>query len=170
MAIQQRSEVASPEARLAVLGLELPEPPQALGSYTPVHVVGDLLYTSGVLPVWNGELRFAGVVGGGLTVTRGAEAARLCALNILALVRSHTGSLDTVRQMVQVVGFVRSGPAFPHQPRVLNGASDLFVEVFGERGRHTRTALGTSELPMGAAVEISAVVRIFPDMVAHNPG
>jgi enamine deaminase RidA (YjgF/YER057c/UK114 family) len=172
VAIQPKAgtAVASADVRLVELGLELPQPPAALGSYTPVHIVGDLLYTSGVLPMVNGELRVAGVVGGDLSIAEGTEAARLCALNILALVRANTGSLDAVRHMVQVVGFVRSAPAFALQPRVLNGASDLFVEVFGEQGRHTRTALGTSELPMGAAVEISAVVRIFPDMVRPAKG
>jgi enamine deaminase RidA (YjgF/YER057c/UK114 family) len=165
VAIDQTESATSPDARLAELTIDLPNPPEALGSYTPVHIVGDLLYTSGVLPVWNGELRGEGVVGGDMSLPDGVAAARLCGLNILALVREHLGSLDAVRQMVQMTGFVRSGPEFAQQAKVLNGASDLFLEVFGERGRHTRTALGTSELPLGAAVEINAVVRIFPDLV-----
>lgn len=161
---------STPEGRLSALGIELPPPPRALGAYAPATIVGDLLYTSGVLPVWNGDLRGAGCVGETLDVEAGAEAARLCALNVLSLVRSSTGSLDAVRQVVQLVGFVRSAPGFTEQPRVLNGASELLVAVFGDRGRHTRMALGTRELPLGAAVEVSAIVRIFPDLVLHLRG
>lgn len=157
--------MGSPEERLVELGIELPEPPSALGSYQPTHLVGDLLYTSGVLPVWNGELRVAGVVGADLTVAQGAEAARLATINLLALLRDRLGSLDAVRQVVQLTGFVRSAPGFEQQPKVLNAASDLLFQVFGERGRHTRAALGTGDLPLGAAVEISAVVRVFPDLI-----
>jgi enamine deaminase RidA (YjgF/YER057c/UK114 family) len=164
---QQQAPAASPEARLLELGIELPPPPEALGQYTPVHIVGDLLYTSGVLPsVGEGPVT-AGVVGDSLSLAEGAEAARLCALNILSLVQSRTGSLDSVRQIVQIVGFVRSSPRFVQQGKVLNGASELLVEIFGEKGRHTRTALGTSELPQGAAVEMTAVIRIYPDMIGH---
>ena len=158
----------SPEARLRELGVELPEPPEALGSYTPVHLVGDLLYTSGTLPMWNGELRGEGIVGEGVSVADAAAAARLCMLNILALVRERLGSLDAVRQIVQVTGFVRSSSGFAQQGKVLNGASDLLVELFGERGRHTRAALGTTDLPMGAVVEITAIVRVFPDLVGRE--
>src|SRR5437899_785922 len=113
----------SPEARLRELGIELPGPPAALGSYTPVNLVGDLLYTSGTLPMWNGELRGEGTVGEGVTVAQAAAAARLCMLNILALVRDRLGSLDAVRQIVQVTGFVRSASGFAQQGKVMNGAS-----------------------------------------------
>jgi enamine deaminase RidA (YjgF/YER057c/UK114 family) len=150
----------SPEQRLRELGLTLPRAPVPLASYVPVTVVGQLLYTSGVLPMWDGELRWRGIVGDGLSLADGIEAARLCALNILAAVRASVGTLDAVAQVVQVSGFVRSAHGFVNQPRVLNGASDLLVEVLGERGRHTRMALGASELPLGAAVEISAVMRV----------
>jgi enamine deaminase RidA (YjgF/YER057c/UK114 family) len=162
------SAAESPEARLRELGIELPQPPEALGSYMPVHLVGDLLYTSGTLPMWNGELRGEGVVGEGVTVSQAAASARLCMLNILALVRDRLGSLDAVRQVVQLTGFVRSAPGFAQQGKVLNGASDLLVELFGERGRHTRAALGTTDLPMGAVVEITAIVRVFPDLVGRD--
>lgn len=148
------------EQRLVDLGLRLPEPPLALATYVPVRVVGELLYTSGVLPTWEGDLRFRGVVGDGLSVADGAAAARLCALNILAVVRKEVGSLDHIASVVQLNGFVRSAPGFMQQPQVLNGASDLLVEVLGERGRHTRIALGAAELPLGAAVEVSAVLRL----------
>ena len=150
----------SAEATLRTLGIELPEPPKALASYVPVQQVGELLYTSGVIPNWNGELKFKGVVGAGISVKDAARAAEICALNIMALIRQHAGSLDRVEQFVQLSGFVRSAPGFEEQPKVLNGASDLIFKVFGERGRHTRQALGTSELPLGVPVEISAIIRL----------
>ncbi|HLQ60735.1 MAG TPA: RidA family protein, partial [Candidatus Acidoferrales bacterium] len=129
-------------------------------SYVPLQQVGELLYTSGVIPVWNGEIRYRGMVGGDLSLRDGIQAAEMCALNIISLVRQHTGSLDRVEQFVQLSGFVRSAPGFEEQPKVLNGASDLIFKVFGERGRHTRQALGTNELPLGVPVEISAIVRL----------
>ncbi|HYS02480.1 MAG TPA: RidA family protein [Candidatus Eisenbacteria bacterium] len=150
----------SAEATLRTLGIELPDPPKALASYVPLQQVGELLYTSGVIPVWNGEIRFRGMVGGDLSLREGVQAAEMCALNIISLVRQHTGSLDRVEQFVQLSGFVRSAPGFEEQPKVLNGASDLIFKVFGERGRHTRQALGTNELPLGVPVEISAIVRL----------
>jgi enamine deaminase RidA (YjgF/YER057c/UK114 family) len=150
----------SAEATLRTLGIQLPDPPKALASYVPLQQVGELLYTSGVIPVWNGEIRFRGMVGGDLSLRDGVQAAEMCALNIISLVRQHTGSLDRVEQFVQLSGFVRSAPGFEEQPKVLNGASDLIFKVFGERGRHTRQALGTNELPLGVPVEISAIVRL----------
>jgi len=150
----------SAEATLRTLGIELPEPPKALASYVPVQQVGELLYTSGVIPSWNGELKFKGIVGAGISVKDAAQAAEICALNIMALIRKHSGSLDQVEQFVQLSGFVRSASGFEEQPKVLNGASDLIFKVFGERGRHTRQALGTSELPLGVPVEISAIIRL----------
>jgi enamine deaminase RidA (YjgF/YER057c/UK114 family) len=152
--------MSAAEQRLVELGIELPSPPRAVGSYLPTQVVGDMLYTSGVLPVRDGKLAYPGIVGAGLSIAEGAAAARLCALNLLALIRAETGSLDSVERIVQMSGFVRSGEDFRQQPKVLNGASDLLIEVLGERGRHTRMALGTSELPLGASVEISAVVKL----------
>jgi enamine deaminase RidA (YjgF/YER057c/UK114 family) len=163
----QDEVMRTPEERLSDLGLTLPKPPAPLAAYIPVTVVGELLYTSGVLPMWEGEVLWRGVVGDGLSIAEGVEAARLCALNILAAVRASVGTLDAVAQIVQVNGFVRSASGFIHQPRVLNGASELLVEVLGERGRHTRMALGASELPMGAAVEVSAVMRVDRQAIIH---
>jgi enamine deaminase RidA (YjgF/YER057c/UK114 family) len=153
-------------SRLAELGIELPAPPSALGAYTPFVLAGDLLLTSGVLPLVDGQLRCAGRVGAEVAVEEAAAAARLCALNLLAVVQAATGSLDAVRQMLRLDGYVRSAKEFTAQATVLNGASELLVAVLGERGRHTRTAVGTAELPLGAAVEVSAMVRVFPDLVA----
>ena len=140
-----------PAPRLTELGIELPDPPAALGAYVPSLVAG--------------ELRCVGVVGAGIGVEAAAAGARLCALNLLSLIRAATGSLDAVRQVLRLEGYVRSAPGFTAQPAVLNGASELMVAVLGERGRHTRAAVGVAELPLGAAVEISAVVRIDPDLV-----
>jgi enamine deaminase RidA (YjgF/YER057c/UK114 family) len=152
--------VDSPEATLRALGLELPEPPPPRASYVPVQQVGELLYTSGVLPTTNGQVQFHGVVGADVPVKDAARAAELCALNIMALIRRHTGTLDRVEQFIQLSGFVRSAPGFEEHFRVLNGASDLIFKIFGERGRHTRQALGTGELPLGVPVEISAIIRL----------
>jgi enamine deaminase RidA (YjgF/YER057c/UK114 family) len=150
----------SAEATLRALGIELPEPPKPVASYIPVQQVGELLYTSGVVPTWNGEVQMRGIVGANISVKEGARAAEICALNIMALVRQHAGSLDQVEQFIQLSGFVRSASGFEEQPKVINGASDLIFKVFGERGRHTRQALGTSELPLGVPVEISAIIRL----------
>lgn len=150
----------SAEATLRTLGIELPQPPKPVASYVPLQQVGELIYTSGVIPTWNGELQLRGVVGADVSVKDGARAAEICALNIMALIRQHTGSLDQVEQFIQLSGFVRSAAGFEEQPKVLNGASDLIYKVFGERGRHTRQALGTSELPLGVPVEISAIIRL----------
>jgi enamine deaminase RidA (YjgF/YER057c/UK114 family) len=150
----------SAEATLRALGIELPEPPKPVASYIPVQQVGELLYTSGVVPTWNGEVQMRGIVGADISVKEGARAAEICALNIMALVRQHAGSLDQVEQFIQLSGFVRSASGFEEQPKVINGASDLIFKVFGERGRHTRQALGTSELPLGVPVEISAIIRL----------
>lgn len=152
-------------ARLAELGIELPDPPRALGAYVPWLIAGELLYTSGVVPTAGGEMRCAGVVGADLGIEDAAEGARICALNLLALMRAATGSLDAVVQVLRLDGYVRSAPGFTAQPAVINAASELMVAVLGERGRHTRTAVGAVELPLGAAVEISAVVRIDPTLV-----
>lgn len=154
--------------RLAELGLELPEPPRALGAYVPYLVAGDLLYTSGVLPLQDGELRCTGVVGDGIGVEEAREGARICALNLLSLMRAGAGSLDAVVQLLRLEGYVRSAPGFTTQPQVLNAASELMVAVLGHRGRHTRIAIGAAELPLGAAVEISAVVRIDPAFVRRD--
>lgn len=151
--------LVQPSSRLNVLGLQLPDPPGPEGLHLPVHRVGALLYTGGVLPVRGGRVVVRGSVGTDLTLAQGKEAARLCALNILALVEAN-GGLDRVAQVLQLTGFVRSAPGFSQQVEVLNAASDLLVDVLGERGRHTRIAMVTSDLPMGAAAEISAIVRL----------
>ena len=163
--------VQSPEARLRELGIDLPEPPEALGPYSAAHIVGDLLYTTAVLPIWNGELRYTGALGTQVALADGASAARLCGLNLLSLIRASAGSLDNVKQVLQVIGLVNSAPAFAQQSKVMNGLSDLLYEVFGDAGRHSRTALATTELPRNATVQATAVVRLLHRAVeAPNAG
>ena len=149
------------EQRLKELKLELPPPPKPLANYVPVVRVGDLLFLSGVLPSRDGQLMMTGKLGRGLTVEQGAEAARVAVLNGLSIIRSATGSLDQVKQIVKMVGHVASDPGFTDQPQVLNGASDLLVSLFGDAGRHARVAVGAAELPRNAPVEIELIVQII---------
>lgn len=142
------------ESRLAELGIQLPEAPAAVGAYIPVVQFGNLVVTSGQLPMQNGELVAKGKVGAELTVEQGAEAARVCALNCLAQIRGCIGSLDKVKRVVRVEGFVNSADGFTSQPAVLNGASHFISDVFGEAGSHTRIAVGANELPLDASVEV----------------
>jgi enamine deaminase RidA (YjgF/YER057c/UK114 family) len=154
-------KVESPEGRLRELGLLLPEPPEPLGDHPAVRLVGDLLYTTAVLPSWNGELRYVGSLGSEVSLADGAAAARLCGLNLLALARASAGgSLDNIRQVVQVIGLVNSAPGFAQQSKVMNGLSELLFELFGDAGKHNRTALATPDLPLNASVQATAVIRI----------
>lgn len=142
----------------------LPSPPAPVGSYLPVVQVGSLLYTSGVLPMREGQLLFPGAVGSlTVRVEEGQEAARQCALNALSLIKTHLGSLTRVERVVKVTGFVHCPAAFCEQPRVLNGASDLLVTVFGEAGKHARSAVGVSALPLNAPVEVELIVAVRPE-------
>jgi len=149
------------EQRLKELTLELPAPPKPLANYVPVVRVGDLLFLSGVLPSRDGQLIMTGKLGQGLTIEQGVEAARVALLNGLSIIRNVTGSLDRVKQIVKMVGYVASGPGFSDQPQILNGASDLLISVFGEAGRHARVAVGAAELPRHAPVEIELIVQVI---------
>lgn len=148
--------------RLAQLGLVLPQPPPPGGNYLPFRRVGSLLYLPGTISSRNGELLFRGRVGEDLTLEQGYEAARLCALNLLACVQAATGSLEAVRQVVSVNGYVNCVPGFPDAPRVINGASDLLVALYGDAGRHVRAAVGVAGLPQNAAVEVQMLVELHP--------
>ncbi|MBK8191002.1 MAG: RidA family protein [Vampirovibrionales bacterium] len=142
----------------------LPPPPQPVGSYVPIVQAGALLYTSGVLPMRDGQLLSPGAVGSfTVTLEQGQEAARQCALNALSLVKAHLGSLSRVERVVKITGFVNSPAAFTDQPKVLNGASDLLVAVFGEAGRHARSAVGVAALPLNAPVEIELILAVRPE-------
>ena len=150
----------SARERLAELGLELPPVVPPVASYVPAVRSGDLVFTSGQLPMAGGELGGVGKVGAQVTPERARELARLCALNALAAIDALVG-LDAVQQVVKVVGFVASMPDFSGQPAVVNGASELLGEVFpGEAGRHARSAVGVAVLPLDAPVEVELVVRV----------
>jgi enamine deaminase RidA (YjgF/YER057c/UK114 family) len=144
----------SPEKRLASLGLVLPPPPTPLGAYVPWVRAGSLLYLSGQLPLREGRIVHPGLVGEGVTVAEGIECARIAALNGLAVVRSALGSLGAVSRVVRLAGHVAAPASFTAHPQVVNGASELLVEVFGEAGRHARVALGAPSLPANACVEL----------------
>jgi enamine deaminase RidA (YjgF/YER057c/UK114 family) len=148
------------EQKLRDLGLALPAPPKPVATYVPVVRVRDLLFLSGVLPMRDGQLIMTGKLGAGLSIEQGKEAAKVAALNALAIVNSEAGSLDRVKQIVKMVGHIASAPGFTDQPQVLNGASDLLVAIFGEAGRHARVAVGAAELPRQAPVEIELIVQL----------
>ena len=150
----------SAERRLAELGIALPAPPVPLANYVPWRIGGGLLFLSGVGPRRADGTSITGVLGGDLTVAEGYEAARLCGLNLIANMRSALGSLDRVDTILKVLGMVRGVPDFGDQPEVINGCTDLFVEVFGDAGRPARSAVGMGSLPRGIAVEIEAVVLL----------
>jgi enamine deaminase RidA (YjgF/YER057c/UK114 family) len=149
----------SVKARLEEQGIELPQLVAPLAAYVPAVRTGNLVYTAGQLPFVDGKLPTTGKVGTEVTPEVGKSLARVCALNALAAVDSLVG-LDSVTQVVKVVGFVASAPGFNGQPGVINGASDLFAEVFGDKGAHARSAVGVSELPLDAPVEVELIVEV----------
>lgn len=146
--------------RLSELGITLPNPPPPGGNYLPFRRVGALLYLPGTIASRDGKLQFAGKVGVDLTIEQGYEAARLCALNLLACVQAATGSLDSVRQVISVSGYVNCPPGFADSPKVINGASDLLVSLYGDAGRHVRAAVGVAGLPLNSAVEVQMLVEL----------
>jgi enamine deaminase RidA (YjgF/YER057c/UK114 family) len=150
----------TPEERLAELGLAVPEVAKPLASYVPAVRSGQHVYTAGQLPLREGELITTGKVGGEVTEEQALECARQCGLNALAAVRAETGELSAIKRIVKVVVFVASTPDFTGQPAIANGASDLFGEVFGDAGRHARSAVGVAALPRDAPVEVELVVEV----------
>jgi enamine deaminase RidA (YjgF/YER057c/UK114 family) len=148
------------EDRLAELGLTLPEVVPPLAAYVPALRVGDLVWTSGQLPMVDGKLAATGKVGAEVDAEDAAGLARICALNALAAVKAEVGDLDEVTRVIKVVGYVASAPTFTGQPAVINGASQLLGEVFGDAGRHARSAVGVAVLPLDAPVEVELVVQI----------
>lgn len=149
------------EQRLTQLGVQLPGPGAPGGNYVPFVQVGVLLYMAGQVCRSEGKMAYVGKVGRDLSVEDGQKAARLCALNLLAQLKvACNGDLDRVERCVRLGGFVNCGPDFLEQPKVVNGASDLMVEVFGEAGKHARTAVGVAALPMDSAVEVEAVFQL----------
>jgi enamine deaminase RidA (YjgF/YER057c/UK114 family) len=148
------------EDRLGELGLSLPEVVPPLAAYVPALRVGDLVWTSGQLPMVDGSLAATGKVGAEVDPEDAAGLARICALNALAAVKAEVGDLDEVTRVIKVVGYVASAPTFTGQPAVINGASQLLGEVFGDAGRHARSAVGVAVLPLDAPVEVELVVQI----------
>ncbi|WP_333605171.1 RidA family protein [Novosphingobium sp.] len=149
------------ENRLAALGLTLPQPAAPVAAYVPVVIAGGLAHVSGQLPFVEGKL-VTGRLGEGVTLEAGIEAAQACGVMILAQLKAALGSLDRVERVVKLGAFVNSTGAFIDQPKVANGASELMVAVFGEAGKHARSAVGVPVLPLGAAVEVDAVVAVRP--------
>jgi enamine deaminase RidA (YjgF/YER057c/UK114 family) len=152
--------MSTPEERLAELGLAVPEVAKPVASYVPAVRSGHHVFTSGQLPMREGQLIATGKVGGEVTAEEAVECARQCALNALAAVRAEIGELSNVKRIVKVVAFVASTPDFTGQPGVANGASELFGAVFGEIGQHARSAVGVPVLPLDAPVEVELVVEV----------
>jgi enamine deaminase RidA (YjgF/YER057c/UK114 family) len=152
--------MSHPEEKLAELGLKLPEVAKPVAAYVPVVRTGNLVYTSGQLPLRNGSLIASGKNGDSISAEVGVECAQQCALNALAAVKSEIGDLANVKRIVKVVAFVASSPDFTGQPQVANGASELFSQVFGEAGQHARSAVGVLVLPLDAPVEVEIIVEV----------
>ena len=148
------------EAHLQELGIELPAVPSSVANYVGAVRTGNLIYLSGRLPMRDGKVAFTGKLGRDVSNDDGYQAARLAMLNLVATLKAEVGDLDKVRRIVKVLGMVSSDPEFPDQASVLNGASDLLVEIFGDRGRHARSAIGVAALPFNAAVEFELIAEV----------
>jgi enamine deaminase RidA (YjgF/YER057c/UK114 family) len=142
------------------LGLEIPEAPKPVAAYIPAKQTGSLVFTAGQLPLVNGELISKGLLGQDVEIDEANKAARICTLNALAAIKGVIGDLDRIKQIVRVVGYVASVPTFTQQPAVVNGASELLLEIFGEDGKHARSAVGMAVLPLNASVEIELTVEV----------
>jgi enamine deaminase RidA (YjgF/YER057c/UK114 family) len=146
--------------RLQELGIELPEVAKPVAAYVPAILIDSYVYTAGQIPLVKGELKYRGRLGEDLTVEEGYEAARICALNALAAIKSVIGDLNKVERIIKVNGFVQSAEGFYDQAKVLNGASELLGKIFGESGKHSRSAIGTNTLPLNAPVEVEIIAKI----------
>ena len=161
MSKEEVTNMAEIEARLAELGIELPETPPPIANYVPGVRTGNLVYLSGLGPASQADGTVpAGKVGRDLTTEEGYEAARLTGLNILSRMKGEVGDLDKVRRVVKLLGMVNCDPSFNQQPAVINGCSDLLVEVFGDKGRHARSAVGMAGLPNDIPVEIEIIIEV----------
>ena len=146
------------EEKIKSIGIKLPNPPSPAGSYIPVVKSGNLLYVSGQIPMEDGKVAFTGKVSDA-NIETAQKSARICAINILAQLKKELGDLEKISRIVRLSGFVNSEPEFTQQPKVINAASDLFYEIFGECGKHTRIAVGVSSLPLNSMTEIDAIVE-----------
>lgn len=147
------------EEKLKALGISIPVPPKPAGAYIPVTKTGNLAFVSGQIPMQDGKVVFVGKVPSERSVEEAQKAAKLCTVNILAQLKTSLGSLDKITRIVRLAGFVNSSPDFEEHPKIINAASDLLFEIFGERGVHSRIAVGASSLPLNSTVEIDAVVE-----------
>jgi enamine deaminase RidA (YjgF/YER057c/UK114 family) len=154
------SAPVSPDERLAALGLTLPQVVAPLAAYVPAVKSGTIVYTAGQLPMADGQLLSTGKVGAEVGAAEAAALARTCALNALAAAASVAGGLSSIKRIVKLTGYVASAPDFTGQPQVVNGASELLLEIFGDAGRHARSAVGTAVLPLNAPVEVELIVEI----------
>lgn len=145
------------EEKLSSLGICLPVPPDAAGSYVPVVVSGNLAFVAGQIPAEGNNVKFRGKV---MSIETGQDAARLCTINALAQLRSSIGTLDRVKRVIKLTGFVNCNPSFADHAKVINGASDLLVQLFGEKGKHARVAVGVSSLPLDSAVEVDLIIEL----------
>ncbi len=148
------------EEKLISLGVVLPAPPASAGSYVPVVITGSIAFVSGQIPLQDGQLKYRGKVGKDLSIEAGQLAARLCAINGLVQLKHALGSLDRISRFVKVTGYVNCEPSFTDQPKVVNGASDFLVQVFGDIGKHTRAAVGVISLPLDSAVEVEFIAEL----------
>ena len=148
------------EGKLMGLGLILPETPKPVAAYVSAKQSGNLVFTAGQLPMVNGELITKGLLGQDVEIEDAKNAARICTLNALAAIKGVIGDLDRIKQVVRVVGYVASIPTFTQQPAIVNGASELLLEIFGEKGKHARSAVGMAALPLNASVEIELTVEV----------
>ena len=148
------------ELKLKELKLQIPDAPKPVAAYIPAKQTGNLVFTAGQLPMVNGELISKGLLGQDVEIDEANKAARICTLNALAAIKGVIGDLDRIKQIVRVVGYVASVPTFTQQPAVVNGASELLLEIFGENGKHARSAVGMAVLPLNASVEIELTVEI----------
>lgn len=149
------------ETKIKELGLSLPEVSKPVAEYIPAKKIGNLVFSSGQGPIKEGKFVYIGKLGREINLKEGYEAAKICALNCLAAIKSVIGSLDNIDEIINLRGFVNSAPDFYQQPEVINGASELIVKIFGEKGKHTRSALGTSVLPGNIPVELEMIVSIW---------
>ncbi len=147
------------EEKIKSIGIKLPNPPSPAGSYIPVVKSGNLLYVSGQIPMEDGKVVFTGKVSD-TNIETAQKSARICAINILAQLKKELGDLEKISRIIRLSGFVNSGPEFTQQPKVINAASDLFYEIFGECGKHSRIAVGVSSLPLNSMTEIDAIVEM----------
>jgi len=148
------------EENLKNLGIIIPDAPKPLGAYKAVVISGNIIFVSGQLPIEKGKLKYKGKVGSDISLDDGVHASKIAAINILSVMKQELGDLDKINRILKLTGYVASAPGFSMQAKVVNGASELFYQVFGENGIHARAAVGVFELPLGAPVEIEAIAEI----------